>query len=164
MDPFLGEIRIFAFNQIPRGWLPCQGQVLPIASNAPLFSLLGTTYGGNGSSTFALPDMRGRTPLQTAPDYPMGALSGAATHTLTINEMPMHTHTVSASSDAPTLIPPADNTWPQAGNTYSAKAPDVEMGPNAVSAAGSSQAHNNMQPYITFSFCIATSGIFPSRP
>lgn len=164
MEPFVGEIRLFAFNQIPRGWLPCQGQIMPIQQYTTLFSLLGTMYGGNGVSTFALPDLRGRVPLQTSPDYPQGALAGTATHTLTINEMPAHTHTVSASSEARTLIPPKDNVWPQSANTYSAKAPDVQMGPTAISAAGSSQAHNNMQPYLTLSFCIATTGIFPSRP
>jgi len=164
MDPFLGEIRLFAFNQIPRGWQPCRGQVLPIQANVALFSVLGTTYGGNGTSTFALPDLQGRAPMQISPDYPQGAASGAAFHTLRVEEMPMHTHDVSGSSDAATLIPPAGNVWPQSGNTYSAKSPDVQMAANAVSAAGGSQAHNNMQPYLTFSFCIATSGIFPSRP
>lgn len=164
MDPFLGEIRLFAFNQIPRGWQPCRGQVLPIQANVALFSVLGTTYGGNGTSTFALPDLQGRAPMQISPDYPQGAVAGAPTHTLMADEMPMHTHTVSGSSAAPTLVPPAGNVWPQDGNTYSTTAPNVQMAANAVSAAGSSQPHNNMQPYLAVSFCIATSGIFPSRP
>ena len=163
MEPFVGEIRLFAFNQIPRGWLPCRGQLLAIQTNVTLFSLLGTTYGGNGTSTFALPDLQGRVPLQISPDYPLGAASGAASHTLTVNEMPMHTHTVSGSSEAATLVPPTANVWPKDDDTYSLAAPNVRMGANAVSAAGGSQPHNNMQPYLTFSFCIATNGIFPSR-
>lgn len=163
-EPFLGEIRLFSFGVIPRGWLPCQGQLLPIQQNQALFSLLGTAYGGNGTSTFGLPDLRGRVPLHISPDYPLGKAAGEPTHTLTINEMPMHTHTVTASSADATVIPPTDAVWPQINGTYSAVAPNVQMGPRSVSATGSSQAHNNMQPYTTVSFCIATSGIYPSRP
>lgn len=163
-EPFLGEIRLFSFGVIPRGWISCQGQILPIQQNQALYSLLGTKYGGNGSTTFALPDLRGRVPLNMSPDYPLGAAAGEANHTLTVNEMPMHTHDVSASGQAATLIPPTGNVWPQIANTYSATAPNVQMGANAVSAAGGSQPHNNMQPYLTISFCIATQGIYPSRP
>jgi len=163
-EPFVGEIRLFSFGVIPRGWLPCQGQILPIQTNQALFALLGAQYGGNGSTTFALPDLRGRVPLNTSPGYPLGAAAGEAAHTLTFNEMPMHTHSVSASGEPATLVPPAGNVWPQIPSTYSATAPDVQMGAAAVSVAGGSQAHNNMQPYLTINFCIATAGIFPSRP
>lgn len=162
-EPFVGEIRLFSFGVTPRGWLPCQGQLLPIQQNQALFAVLGTQYGGNGSTTFALPDLRGRVPLNTSPDYPMGAAAGEAAHTLTVNEMPMHTHSVAASGEPASLIPPAGHVWPQSASTYSAVAPNVQMGANAVSVAGGSQPHNNMQPYLAINFCIATVGIFPPR-
>jgi microcystin-dependent protein len=162
-EPFVGEIRLFSFGVIPRGWLPCQGQLLSIQQNQALFAVLGVQYGGNGSTTFALPDLRGRVPLNTSPDYPMGATAGEPAHTVTVNEMPRHTHSVSASGEPATLVPPAGNVWPQSANTYSAVVPNVQMGADAVSVAGGSQAHNNMQPYLTINFCIATVGIFPPR-
>jgi len=163
-EPFLGEIRSFAFGVIPRGWLACQGQMLPIQQNQALFSLLGISYGGNGVTTFGLPDLRGRVPLHLSPAYPLGAAGGEASHTLTVNEMPVHVHGVQASTEAATLIPPQGNVWPQSVDTYAASAPDVPMGARAVSTAGGSQAHNNMQPYTTISFCIAIQGIYPPRP
>lgn len=162
-EPFLGEIRLFSFGMIPRGWLPCQGQLLPVQSNQALFSLLGTAYGGNGSTTFGLPDLRGRVPLHITAAYPLGVAGGETTHTLTMNEIPMHTHTVTASSAAPTALSPVGAVWPQIDNTYAASGTNVQMGPRTVSTTGGSQAHNNMQPYTTVSFCIATTGTYPSR-
>ncbi len=163
-DPFLGEIRSFSFGLIPRGWLACQGQMLPVQQNQALYSLLGITYGGNGVTTFGLPDLRGRVPLHLSPTYPLGAAGGEANHTLTVNELPTHTHAVQASGETATLIPPQGNVWPQSVDTYAASAPDVPMGARAVSTAGGSQAHENMQPYLTISFCIAIQGIYPPRP
>jgi microcystin-dependent protein len=160
-DPFLGEIRPFAFGVIPRGWLPCEGQVLPINQNQALFSLLGTTYGGNGVNTFQLPDLRGRLPLGSSQNYPPGTVGGEATHTLTVNETPAHTHMVQASSATGTLSTLQGNYW--AGAMNYAAAPDTAMAPDAIGAAGQSQPHENMQPYMAVSFCIATNGIFPSR-
>jgi microcystin-dependent protein len=162
-EPFLGEIRSFSFGLIPRGWLACQGQMLPVQQNQALFSLLGVTYGGNGVTVFGLPDLRGRVPLHLSPTYPLGAAGGEANHTLTMNEMPMHTHAVQASAETATLIPPQGNAWPQSADSYSA-APDVAMGSGALSTAGGSQAHANMQPYLPISFCIAIQGIYPPRP
>ena len=163
-EPFLGEIRSFSFGLIPRGWLACQGQMLPVQQNQALFSLLGVNYGGNGVTVFGLPDLRGRVPLHLSSAYPLGAAAGEASHTLTVNEMPMHTHAVQASGETATLIPPQGNVWPQSADTYAASAPDVAMGARAVSTAGGSQAHDNMQPYLTISFCIAIQGIYPPRP
>lgn len=162
-EPFLGEIRLFAFGLVPKGWMPCQGQIIQVQQNQALFVILGAAYGGNGSTTFALPDFRGRVPLHTAPPYGLGAAGGEATHVLTVNEMPMHTHTVSGAGELATLIPPTGNVWPQRNNTYSAAVPDTMMGSSAMSVAGGSQAHNNMQPYTALNFCIASVGIFPSR-
>lgn len=161
-EPFLGEIRLFSFGVIPRGWLPCQGQLLSVPQNQALFSLLGTKYGGDGSTTFGLPDLRGRVPLHLSPTYPLGQAAGEATHTLTVKEMPMHTHLVSASNEAATLVAPTGAVWARIDGAYST-VPNVRMGPRAVSTAGASQAHDNMQPYTTISFCIATEGTFPPR-
>lgn len=163
-EPFLGEIRLFAFNVIPRDWAPCQGQLLQIRQYQALYALLGVVYGGDGVTTFGLPDLRGRVPLHISPDYRLGAAGGESAHALTVNEMPSHTHQVAASNALASSIPPAGNIWPQSVNTYSADGPNVQMGPNAISVAGGSQPHNNMQPYMTLSFCIALSGSFPSRP
>lgn len=162
-DFFLGEIRLFPHNRIPSGWQPCEGQALPIRQNVALYSLLGVSYGGDGVNTFMLPDLRGAVPMCIGPNNPLGAAGGEAAHTLSINEMPQHTHQASASTAAASLASPASNAWAAMSNAY-APAPNVQMAPGALTTAGGSQAHNNMQPYLTLRLCISTVGIFPSRP
>jgi microcystin-dependent protein len=161
-DPFLGEIKMFSFDWAPQGWALCNGQFLPINQNQALFSLLGTTYGGNGQTTFALPNLRGRTPIHFDQSHPLGQAAGTETHTLTQNEMPTHTHTVRGSSGA------ADNASPS-GNFSAANAGAYRLTSNAsmsaqgITSVGGSQPHENRSPYLVISFCIALQGIFPSR-
>jgi microcystin-dependent protein len=163
MDPFIGEIRPFAFGIIPNGWAPCEGQTLAIAQYQALFALLGTTYGGNGTTTFCLPDLRGRTPIHFSATHPEGQAGGEASHTLVMNELPQHTHVVYGSNDAPSIPTPVNGVWAtRSENAYSATA-DGNMSPAAIATAGSSQAHNNMQPYLPVNFCIALQGLWPSR-
>lgn len=162
MDPFLGEIRPFAFGLIPRGWAACDGQVLGIQQNQALFSLLGTTYGGNGTTTFGLPDLRGRTGLHFGPNHPEGQVAGEENHTLTIQEMPGHTHAVFGSTEGPSTLSPVGAVWAtRAENAYNLTA-DGNMSAAAIATAGTSQAHSNMQPYCAVNFCIALVGIYPS--
>lgn len=169
-EPFLAEVRIIGFNFAPRGWAFCDGQILPINQNQSLYSLLGTTYGGDGRTSFALPDLRGRTPIHVGRsnggiDHRLGQKSGEETHTLSANEMPQHTHTLRASSASanqgqPTGHVLASSTTPESYREASALAP---MASGSIANAGGSQAHENMQPYITLNFCIALQGLFPSR-
>jgi len=171
-NPFLAEIRIISWNFAPKGWAFCNGQLLPINQNQPLFSILGTTYGGNGQTNFALPDFRGRSPYHVGNGYLLGQKGGEAAHTLTMSEMPSHLHTPMASSAAGTLVPPATggaspthNTWASTTqNPYSSAATNaVAMDPGTISNVGGSQAHNNLQPYLVLNFIIALQGIFPSQ-
>ena len=170
-DPFVAEIRIFPFNFAPTGWAMCNGQLLPISQNTALFSLLGTVYGGDGKSTFALPNLQGSAPIHQGQGpglslYDLGQTGGSDTVTLIQTELPAHAHQASGvSGNGPTS--PANNTWGTgAGRTpppmYVNGSPNVSMG-NAMSVAGGSQPHNNMQPYLTLNFCIAMQGIFPPR-
>lgn len=162
-EPFIGEIQIFPFAFAPRGWALCNGQLLPINQNQALFSLLGTTYGGDGKATFALPDLRGRVPVHFGNGVTLGQSAGEETHTLTPAEMPTHTHAVMAGGEA-TAIPPAGNVWGSvAGQNLYAATATAAMAGAAISTAGSSQPHNNMQPYAVLNFCIALQGVFPSR-
>jgi microcystin-dependent protein len=161
MEPFLGEIRLFAFGRAPRGWAACNGQLLPINQNQALFALLGVTYGGNGQTTFQLPDLRGRVPLGFGNNYPLGSAGGAETHALTAAEMAGHTHAVMASSVAGTSAAIGGHYFAGAMN-YSPIATGTMAGA-AVATAGASEPHPNMQPYSTVNFYIALSGIFPSR-
>lgn len=163
MEPFIGEIRLFSFNGVPNGWAPCQGQLLSISQNQALFSLLGTTYGGNGMDNFALPDLRGRVPIHFNASYPRGIATGTPTHTLTTNEIPMHTHTVSASSASASSANLTGNVWAQETNAFGPAASLAAMSGAAMSSAGGSQPHENMQPYLAVSFYIATQGIYPSH-
>jgi microcystin-dependent protein len=168
MAQFLGEVRWFSFPTVPQGWASCSGQLLPINQNQALFSLLGTTYGGNGVTSFALPDLRGRAPVHMGPTLPQGAAGGAARHTLTVAEMPGHTHPVTMSSALATLSNPAGALLGKKGrlgrDLYSDTGTAVEMHSGATTGAGAGQSHENMQPYITFNACICiTSGIFPSQ-
>ncbi|MNM89845.1 Phage Tail Collar Domain protein [compost metagenome] len=164
-EPFLGEIRLFPFGYAPRGWAACNGQILNINTNQALYSLLGTTYGGNGTTTFALPDFRGRTSINASPNYPLGQSAGEAAHQLTINEMPAHTHQVNASSTAANAVSPQNNAWASSSNIYTqvASGSTASLNSGAISTTGNSNAHSNMQPYLTLNFCIAISGIYPSR-
>ena len=163
-SPFLGEIKIVSFNFAPRGWATCDGQLLSIQQNAALFSLLGTTYGGNGVQNFALPNLRGRTPLHFGSGIVQGQSSGEENHTLTINEMAAHTHIPSGNPSTQNAGLPTNNSWAMnASNPYSNVAPNVAMGSSAIGNTGGSQPHLNMQPYLVLNFCIALVGIFPSR-
>jgi len=160
-EPFLSEIRMMSFVFPPKGWALCNGQLLPINQNQALFSLLGTTFGGDGRVNFALPDLRGRTPIHVGSTHTLGERGGEQAHTLSIAELPTHTHTENFSTATASL---ADGTGAVPAQTLTpAYAPAqnlVAMGP--ISNTGGSQAHLNMQPFLTISFCIALQGIFPS--
>ena len=170
-EPFLSEIKIFSFNYAPRGWAMCNGQLLPINQNQALFSLLGTTYGGNGVTTFALPNLQGCVPLHEGSGHTLGEKAGAQAVTLSINQLPTHNHDFSsntcvqsASANATAGVP-TRNFWANSGRAaYSTGG--VSLGarsPQAVSTVGGSQAHQNMQPFLALNFCIALTGIFPSQ-
>lgn len=166
-EPFLGEIRLFPFNFAPNGWLLCNGQLLPINQNSALFSLLGTNYGGNGTTTFGLPNLQGSVAVHPTQGENPGQAQGEETHVLTINEVPQHTHQLVAASGAASTPVAAGNAWAATG-TKNAYAPSpsstVALSPNALAVTGGGQGHSNMQPYTVGSYCIATRGIFPSRP
>ena len=173
MDPFVAEIRIFPFNFAPKGWAWCDGQILPLSQNTALFSLLGTTYGGDGKANFALPDLQGRAPMHPGQGpglslHDLGETGGSETVSLLESEIPSHSHAFKASSD------PADNNLPvnlmlaagvgRGSNYYtSATSPKVNLNDTCVTPAGGDQPHNNMQPYLTFYFCIALQGVYPPR-
>lgn len=168
-EPFLGEIRLFAGNFPPAGWAFCDGQVLQISQYDALYALIGTTYGGDGQETFALPDLRGRIPLHmgqnpaTGTTYPLGLAAGAETVTLTVNQMPQHTHAVNASSESGTLNSPSNGVWAAKIQEFSTNAPDGAMNQAAISSIGGNQPHDNMMPYTVLSFIIALEGIFPTQ-
>lgn len=164
-QPFLGEIKIMSFNFAPQGWAMCNGQFLPINQNQPLFALLGTMYGGNGQTTFALPDLRGQTPIHVGSSFNVqGQKGGEQAHTLSIPELPTHVHSVNATTNAASTDDGTNNVIAQAGaNVFVAPASPVAMNPAMVTSTGGSQAHQNMQPFLTLTFCIALQGIFPSR-
>jgi microcystin-dependent protein len=162
-DPFLGEIKVCSFAFAPRGWAFCNGQLLPINQNQALYSLLGTTYGGDGRTTFALPDLRGRTPLHTGDGLTLGEKAGEQTVTLSVAQTPVHTHLVTASSNPADQDLPAGNVPAVTGeNLYSSTASTL-MAATAVTSVGGNQAHDNMSPYLVLNFIIALTGIFPSR-
>ena len=167
-EPFLAEIRIVSFNFAPKGWALCNGQLLPINQNQALFSLLGTTYGGDGRVNFALPDIRDRTPIHMGSGHTLGERAGESTHTLISTELPAHDHAANATSaqagastngPAPALMPAQSNF----SALYGAPSNLVAMAPNALTSTGGSQPHENMQPYLVLNFCIALQGIFPSQ-
>jgi microcystin-dependent protein len=164
-EPFLSEIRLFSFNFAPRGWAQCNGQFLPINQNQALFSLLGTTYGGNGQTTFALPNLQGRAPVHFGDGLQLGQNGGAYSHTLNISEMPQHTHLVQANSAPGTTVAPGNTVVlaQRQAEIYRQPSNLVAMSPTSVTNVGGSQAHENMQPFLTINFCIALQGIFPSR-
>lgn len=169
-DPFVAEIRIFPFNFAPKGWAWCDGQLLPLSQNTALFSLLGTTYGGNGKSNFALPDLQGRAVMHPGQGpglslHDLGETGGSETVTLLESEIPSHFHTVTAV-DMVADSPGGDNSSlasPPAGNPYHPANNLVSFAENALAPSGGDAPHNNMQPYLTFYFCIALQGVFPPR-
>lgn len=164
-DPYLCEIKIVAFDFAPKGWARCNGQLMPINQNQALFALLGTTYGGNGQTTFALPDLRGRTPIHMGEGHNLGESAGEQTHTVTIAELPTHLHAVMASSATGNAPTPAGNLLASPLNqTYRpADAAMVAMHSSSTGNAGGSQPHPNMQPFLALNFCIALLGVFPSK-
>jgi microcystin-dependent protein len=163
-EPFLSEIRIMSFSFPPKGWALCDGQLLPINQNQALFSLLGTTYGGDGRVNFGLPDLRARTPIHVGSGHTLGERGGEQAHTLSIAELPTHTHSLTASSNnGTTLLPPANYLARAApANPYIAPTNMVAFNAATIAPVGGSQAHLNMQPFLTLNFCIALQGIFPS--
>jgi len=168
--PFLGELKIISWNYAPKGWALCNGQFLPINQNQALFSILGTTYGGNGQTTFALPDLRGRVPIHQGDGFTLGQAVGQEFHTLTMSEMPQHIHFLEGSS----LVGAAVNPRPQnsngslfaqdPGNCYNSNVQSLTpLAPGSVTNTGGSQPHENRQPWLTLNIIIALQGIFPSR-
>lgn len=163
-EPFLSEIRVMSFPFPPKGWALCNGQLLPINQNQALFSLLGTTFGGDGRVNFALPDLRARTPIHAGSGHTLGERGGEAAHTLSISELPTHTHVASATSANATATSPSSTLgYARAGTLmYGPAAQLAAMNSSAISSVGGNQAHQNQQPFLTLSFCIALQGIFPS--
>ena len=164
-EPFLAEVRLMSFGFAPRGWALCNGQLLPINQNQALFSLLGTTYGGNGQTNFALPDLRGRVPIHMGSGHTLGEWAGTQTETISIAQMPTHAHSAVATSANGGVIIPTGNLL-AGGTPQLYHLPDnnlAAMNAGSIASAGGSQAHLNMQPYLTVSFCIALQGIFPSQ-
>jgi microcystin-dependent protein len=162
-EPFLSEIRIMSFDYAPRSWARCNGQLLPISQNQALFALLGTMYGGNGQTTFALPDLRGRVPVHEGAGFALAQAGGSQAHTITQSEMPAHTHVVNASSSQGNDVNVAAHVLASPLNlSYRPPEALVALHPATISNVGGSQAHLNMQPFLTLNFCIALVGIFPS--
>ncbi len=162
-EPFLGEIRIMSFPFAPKGWALCNGQLLPINQNQALFSLLGTTYGGNGQTTFALPDLRTRVPIHMGTNHILGQAAGEKAHTLAVGELPAHTHALSANGADGTANTALGNLLAKSlANVYAAPQALVAMNPATVQPVGGGQPHENMMPFLTLNFCIALQGIFPS--
>src|SRR5688572_17620018 len=165
-EPFLSELRIMSFVYPPKGWALCNGQLLPINQNQALFSLLGTTFGGDGRVNFALPDLRGRTPIHVGSGHTLGEKGGEQAHTLSIAELPTHTHLLNGTSTSSdpngTNIPGGNVLSAGPAEIYAAPSLLVAMSPTSITNTGGSQAHLNMQPFLTLSFCIALQGIFPS--
>jgi microcystin-dependent protein len=161
-EPFLSEIRIMSFGFPPKGWALCDGQLLPINQNQALFSLLGTTYGGDGRVNFGLPNLQGRAPMHMGSGHTLGERGGEQAHTLSISEIPTHVHVANASSSNGALEPVANNLLASA-NVYTTPASLTSLLPSTLGNVGGSQAHLNMQPFLVLNFSIALQGIFPSQ-
>lgn len=164
-EPFLGEVKIVSWNFAPRGWAFCNGQLMPIAQNQALFSILGTTYGGDGRTTFSLPNLQGRIPMHVGNGLLLGQLGGEENHTLGITEIPAHSHPAVCNSGAGTQTSPSGNLWAQDnnGNAPYSSAGGSGMSVRAISPMGGFESHNNLAPFLTLTFIIALQGIFPSR-
>jgi microcystin-dependent protein len=161
-EPFLSEIRIMSFSFAPKGWALCNGQLLPINQNQALFSLLGTTFGGDGRVNFALPDLRGNVPIHNGSGHTLGEKGGEQSHTISIAELPTHTHNARGKGANATTNSPTNNVLANTTAVYHAPTNLVSLNPGSILNTGGSQAHLNMQPYLVLSFCIALQGIFPS--
>jgi microcystin-dependent protein len=161
--PYVGEIRMFAGNFAPAGWALCQGQILAISENDVLFTLIGTTYGGDGQTTFALPDLRSRVPVHVGPGFVQGQTAGVESVTLTTSQIPAHSHVPLCNSGAGTNASPQNDVWAALdSNIYSDVAPSVIMAPSALGSTGGSQPHDNMVPFLVINFIISLFGVFPS--
>jgi microcystin-dependent protein len=164
-QPYVGEIRMFAGNFAPAGWMFCEGQLLPISEYETLFNLIGTTYGGDGQSTFALPDLRGRIPLHFGNGFTLAETGGVETITLTVSQIPAHSHPLLASTNFANQASPTSNVLAQltASEIYSPFPPTAALNPSTIGSTGGSQPHNNFQPYLCVDFIISLFGIFPSQ-
>lgn len=163
-QPYVGEIRMFAGNFAPAGWMFCEGQLLPISEYETLFNLIGTTYGGDGQSTFELPDLRGRLPLHQGNGFTLGQTAGSETVTLTTAQIPVHTHPALATTNGNTASQPSGNLLAQGPDIYEPNtAGNATMAANSISSVGGSQPHDNVQPYLCISFIISLFGVFPSQ-
>ncbi len=162
-DPFLSEIRMMSFDFPPKGWALCNGQLLPIAQNQALFSLMGTTYGGNGQTTFALPNLQGRVPIHEGSGHTLGEAAGEQAHTLVQAELPTHLHVLNGSVTNADVVIPTGNVLAQSSQLYGPATQLTALDPSSNGLVGGAQAHLNMQPFLTLNFCIALVGIFPSR-
>ncbi|HET9050305.1 MAG TPA: tail fiber protein [Candidatus Dormibacteraeota bacterium] len=163
-QPYIGEIRMFAGNFAPVGWAFCDGAIIPISENDALFNLIGTTYGGDGQTTFALPNLSSRVPVHVGPGFALGQAAGAESVTLTTSQIPAHGHVPQASGSAAASTTPQGNVWAAAADTpYSASAPTAPMSATAIGSAGGSQPHDNMLPFLCVNFIISLFGVFPSQ-
>lgn len=162
-EPFLGEIKIISWNFPPKGWTFCNGQLLPINQNQALFSILGTTYGGDGRTTFGLPNLQGRVPFHVGNGIALGELGGETSHTLNISELPAHNHVPVGSSTAASVNTPVGNVWASGGQTIYSTTPNNAMNPASILPLGGNQPHENTSPYLVLNFIIALQGIFPSQ-
>lgn len=162
-SPYLAEIRIVSFGFAPKGWALCNGQLLPINQNQALFALLGTTYGGDGRVTFALPNLQGRVPFHAGNSLVLGESAGETSHTLTLQELPAHTHPMFATSAPGSQADPAGNLWAGGNQPAYTSSPGTAMNPASVQPTGGGQPHENMPPYTALNFVIALQGIFPSQ-
>lgn len=162
-EPFMSQITLMAFNWAPSGWAQCDGQILNISQNPALYSLIGTYFGGDGTTTFALPDLRGRVPIHTGDGHGIGNSGGEQTHMLTTTELPAHTHVMNGSNTTGETSNPTGAYLGQTANAYNSTGTLVTLAPAEIGNPGGSQAHLNLQPYATVNFCIALQGVYPSR-
>jgi microcystin-dependent protein len=162
-EPYLSEIKIMSFNFPPKGWAFCNGQQLPINQNQALFALLGTTYGGNGQTTFALPNLQGIAPMHMGNGFTLGQVSGQESHTLTVSETPQHNHFFNVVNSNSDTVDPTGHFLGASNNLYHPQPPNTTLAASTITSVGGSQPHENRQPYTVVNFCIALQGIFPSR-